>query len=230
MSSSLRDTLLFQHDPSEVHVWITSLPTARLETGSQAPDDFSMEEARGVTMFLEECIHRCFKNPYRYLENLQHLQRTFSTPIAESSTPLRQCDDDYSESSISPLSATLIEQYAAKAKIGILSSLDMLSIMMYLRKLFTGLLYKQNQLNLSYALSGELQRITSSVETVADYQHIRNALKTEANILVSCVRLLDGARFTDISKSHSAILQDENNVLLPRWGRVLPRRSSDRSL
>ncbi|GAC93665.1 hypothetical protein PHSY_001230 [Pseudozyma hubeiensis SY62] len=87
LRSLLSTSSFFEHQPSELDAWLASLPqsdveSARREDGDR-PDDSGSRPANrtlsteqsSVVAFLDECILRCAKTPYRYIEAArQYLQ------------------------------------------------------------------------------------------------------------------------------------------------------------
>ena len=79
LRSLLASSSFFEHDPAEIDAWLASLPRADTrsaqrdeETGREA-DAAAVahqlsEEQQVVVSFLDECMLRCAKTPYRYIE------------------------------------------------------------------------------------------------------------------------------------------------------------------
>lgn len=74
LQHSLSSSLLFQHDPDELVLWLRSLPSTARPVDAQAPDGTSLTDERdAVISFLDECAQLCAKIPYRFLEELRSL-------------------------------------------------------------------------------------------------------------------------------------------------------------
>ncbi|PWN31020.1 hypothetical protein BDZ90DRAFT_31535 [Jaminaea rosea] len=105
--------LTFEGDQGEFEAWIAALPTGHDETARA-------RRATAVAL-LEECLSRCSKNTYRYLE----AARSFNTELEESDT---LC--------VSPLFATFAEQLAIKMEKGLFPNGNAQeAVLQYLRRL-----------------------------------------------------------------------------------------------
>ena len=125
---SLSQTLVFQHDPDEVALWLRSIPRSKRAPDAKAPDGTLLcDEATAVVLLLEDCILRCAKTPYRYLQELQDLWSQCSPESPSNSTqkPL---------SLPSPLLMAFLEQLEAKFSRNLLSPSDCLATVTYIRK------------------------------------------------------------------------------------------------
>lgn len=87
LRSLLSTSSFFEHHPSELDAWLASLPlsdvhSSRMEDGRESDDPGSWSanrtlsaEQNSVVAFLDECVLRCAKTPYRYIEAArQYLQ------------------------------------------------------------------------------------------------------------------------------------------------------------
>lgn len=130
----LSSSVLFEHDPSEIAIWLTSLPAWAAVDGA----------ARETLLdFLDDSIRRCIKTPYKYLEASLH----FAPSPAGSLTPASATPP--AEAS-SPLLMTLLEQFAAKVKAGLLVDHEQVALVAaYVRRLAFALVGKQT--GLTYA-------------------------------------------------------------------------------
>ena len=76
----LSQTILFQEDPDEPSLWLSSLPTTRRTASSISPDGAALtDEAESVITFLDDCVQRGMKTPYRTIGELQGLINTTTT-------------------------------------------------------------------------------------------------------------------------------------------------------
>lgn len=88
LRSLLAPSSLFEHDPSELDAWLASLPQADTrasqDTMEAGPDGSAVatghhdlsDEQQTVVSFLDECMLRCAKTSYRYIETArQFLQQ-----------------------------------------------------------------------------------------------------------------------------------------------------------
>lgn len=130
----LSESVLFQHDASEVCFWLEALPRNLLLSGFVGTETAGVltEDQKNVLQFLDDCIGRCLKTPYRYVDDLASLVMTVNQRIQaqrdlpkemDVDTPLTAMDklrtaaasalrnSGASVHPFSPLLVTLIEQY-----------------------------------------------------------------------------------------------------------------------
>ena len=178
----LSSTLLFSHDPSELELWLLSLPSCDTVRGenSEAPDDTRLkDEKEPVVEFLEACLLRCGKTPHRYLEELDDLLASSTSPLLTDPLPAI-ASRPYS---ISPLMATCLEQLSARVKGSLFDPSDLLAITTFLRKLIVNLLGQQSDPNPCVALAQILTDIVTKEGVMQSHPAIEFALKTECKIL-----------------------------------------------
>ncbi|KAI0092903.1 ribosome 60S biogenesis N-terminal-domain-containing protein [Irpex rosettiformis] len=153
LKRSLSQTLLFQHDADEVDLWLRSIPRGKREPGAKAPDGTPLgDEVAAITLFLEDCVQRCVKTPYRYLQDLQDF---WSQHTAEN----QLTDAQDSVSLPSPLLMTILEQLDAKFTRDLLSPSDCLATVTYIRKLVLRLASKVLDLQPLHALAKRLEAL-----------------------------------------------------------------------
>ena len=146
----MSQSILFQEDASEPHLWLLALPASRRARGTEAPDGAGLtDEVEGVVAFLDDCVQRCLKTPYRYMEEMDVLVRGNSRQDQESDDD----DDDDNDSStvtpaviarttLSPLLMTVLEQLEIKVSKRLLSPSDILALATFVRKLGFRLAHK----------------------------------------------------------------------------------------
>lgn len=162
LSRTLASTLLFQHDPEEVELWLRCLPYSRNASGVRSATATALaDEAEVVISFLEDCIQRCMKTPFRYLEELQTLanQSYADTRLAIAGHP---------GALPSPVLMTVIEQLEAKYDRELLSAVDSLAVVIFVRKLILKLTGKVYGLELLSAIALRLESITKKAGRSAD--------------------------------------------------------------
>jgi len=60
-----------EYDPHESDLWLKALPTMRPLDDEEVTDGGPLrDEAEAVITFLDDCVQRCIKTPYRYLEDV----------------------------------------------------------------------------------------------------------------------------------------------------------------
>jgi nucleolar pre-ribosomal-associated protein 1 len=145
-----------------------------------------MDEGSSVVGFLDDCVQRCLKTPYRYLEERNALIRyAFKNVANEENTLL----SDYQEVGCSPLLITVLDQLEAKVANNLLTPSDILAITSFIRKLVFNLSSKQHDLNF---LSAFIDKVDALVHPglFPQYPNITTAIRREIPILWSCLRHL----------------------------------------
>ncbi|KAH7101182.1 ribosome 60S biogenesis N-terminal-domain-containing protein [Auriculariales sp. MPI-PUGE-AT-0066] len=169
LKTLLRPSVLFSHDASgsELALWLDALPRTQRAPDARSPDDFALtDEAAGVMAFLDECITRCTKTPYRYLEDVQAL----ASGYAPSQLP-------------SPLLATLLEQLAAPRTF---APSDSLAIFTFIRKLVLTMVGRQPDTTCAVAVA---QVVRDKCLPKAD-QKVVTAVEREVSLLESSLQHL----------------------------------------
>ena len=148
----MSQSILFQEDASEPHLWLLALPTSWRARGTEAPDGAGLtDEVDGVVGFLDDCVQRCLKTPYRYMDEMGLM-------VGGTSREDRAGDDDDDDddegtvasavtvttatTTLSPLLMTVLEQLGIKASKRLLSPSDILALATFVRKLLFRLAYK----------------------------------------------------------------------------------------
>ncbi|KAJ3506576.1 hypothetical protein NLJ89_g6794 [Agrocybe chaxingu] len=142
----LSQSIIFQEDPAEPDLWLKSLPRYSLGAGADGVDS--------VTTFLDECLQRCMKTPYRYIEVLHSFASSHAPEDTEdaASSTLNQLD-----TYPSPLLMTILEQLEAKVNNNSLSSSAVLGILTFLKQLLFHLTSKTPDLRYLKAFAGKLE-------------------------------------------------------------------------
>ncbi|KZT67038.1 hypothetical protein DAEQUDRAFT_694819 [Daedalea quercina L-15889] len=183
LKHSLSSSLLFQHDPEELVLWLRSLPITVRSAGAQAPDGTPLTDDKdAVIKFLDDCAQQCAKTPYRYLEELQSLCSEEGGEDVDMDCGIGVVD---SESLPSPLLMTIAEQLAAKLRGKRLSPSDVLAMMTFVRKLVCGLMSKTCQLS---HLTGYIERLRRDLWPLvvwSDHPLMTTACRSEVEHLES---------------------------------------------
>ncbi|KZT52357.1 hypothetical protein CALCODRAFT_92465 [Calocera cornea HHB12733] len=151
----LGTSLLFEHDPNELPIWLESLPVFEGDGTTLGPDGNPLtDQATGVIALLDDCVNRCLKTPYRYVEELGAL---LTTP-ADASVPLSA----RAHSLPSPLLMTMLEQLRMKHKAGIFSFSAILATLAFLRRLILGLAGKEQNFITPHVLTRRVNEIVQA--------------------------------------------------------------------
>jgi nucleolar pre-ribosomal-associated protein 1 len=169
----LGESILFQEDPDEPDLWLASLPSSRRSPGTESPDGASLtDEADGVITFLDDCVQRCLKTPYRYIEDLYDIRNTDNHGL-----------DVYP----SPLFMTVLEQLSIKIEKKSLSPSDVLALATFVRKLVVGLMKKLEDVEILLAVAGKVDGMLTVDRLFAGYPIITAAIRREVALLRACL-------------------------------------------
>lgn len=181
----LSSSILFSHDPHELELWLSALPLTRRGTGATAPDGTPLtDESTGVLTFLDDCIQRCLKTPYRYLED--------GTALLNENVRLKgeQFTRDDPDMSPSPLLMTVLEQLRAKSVAGLLSPSDILAIATFVRKLTCGLTTKMRDLQRVWIIASKVEEILSTPGIAHNSIMMQKAIRRESDLLSHTLRFI----------------------------------------
>jgi nucleolar pre-ribosomal-associated protein 1 len=191
-------SILFEHDPEEVHLWLSSLPIGARPFDAESPGGTLLfNERSAVVDFLDDCIQLCLKAPYGYIEEL-------STSSSETTAA-----NDYQPggNTLSPLLAAVIEQISSKIPTG-LSPSDTLAIVSFVRRLIVRLAGKMEGLGLLVRLSEKLVSLPVS-EILEEHHVVANAVAQEITMLKNYLTLLgDPAAPVPVPESPSSAVAD----------------------
>ncbi|TDL17669.1 hypothetical protein BD410DRAFT_754176 [Rickenella mellea] len=195
LSHALSDSLLFQHHPEELRLWLDCLPHTIRAAGAESPDGAPLtDEGESVVTFLDDCMQRCGKTPYRYIDDLSALYRppdvlAQETMDVDSSTVKDLAMFDTSEYEASPLIMAVLEQLSAKLKNQLLSPSDTLALATYIRKLLVKLLAKQSSTYFLNAALSRLENIFDVKGLFSSYPIVRKAIERELDHLKASIAL-----------------------------------------
>jgi nucleolar pre-ribosomal-associated protein 1 len=185
LTQILSSSILFSHDLSELDLWLSALPSTRRGANATAPDGTPLtDESSGVLVFLDDCIQRCLKTPYRYLEGIIAF---FDDKIHLNDKSFTRHDPGISPS---PLLMTVLEQLRAKIIAGLLSPSDALAVATFVRKLVCGLTTKMRDLQRIWAIGLEVEDILSMSAVAPESTIMRGAIKREADLLSHVLRFI----------------------------------------
>ena len=208
----LSQTILFQEDPDEPSLWLSSLPTTRRTASSISPDGAALtDEAESVITFLDDCVQRGMKTPYRYIEELQGL---IKTNTASGSGVVILDLGPYP----SPLLMTVVEQLNAKVGNRLLSPSDALSLASFVRTLVVSLTTKVLDLVLLQSVAQKVDQILSHDRLFLDYPVLSAAVRREVKVFnVS----LSGVRCD--RRDSAALVSEEVTEYLTDVAKLSPR-------
>ena len=202
----LVESILFQDQPDELHLWLASLPTSRREPGAESLDGARLtDEAESVIVFLDDCLQRCLKTPYRYIEELYGMGSTID--------PHNQSPDQYP----SPLLMTVLEQLSIKVEKKYLSPSDTLALATFVRKLVVRLIGKLHTWKVLLPIAGNIDAVLNSDRLFPDYPIITGAIRREVGLLWACLQpTLDPPAPSGPARRDIQIFLDEVEQILVR--------------
>ena len=192
LRQTLSTTAAFQHDADEVELWLRSLPTTQRAPGAHTPDGTPLtDEAEAVLTVLDDCLQRCIKTPYRYLEVLQN----FCT------------EEDARDPSTmpSPMLVTLLEQLQAKVAGNLLPPSDILAVVMYVRRLVRELAGKLPTLRVVDVVATRVGAMAFNGQYLGENVH--RAVMREVLILQNYRQWLTGEVVVEVVGTNAAVTQ-----------------------
>ncbi|KAL0058378.1 hypothetical protein AAF712_014958 [Marasmius tenuissimus] len=212
----LGNSIILKPSHDEVSIWLSCLPVSlRPEQGSESPDGAPLtDEIDAVVTFLDECVQRCVKTPYRYIDDLRNL----GTEIRQSNMDVDGIADD--DDLPSPLLMTVLEQLKIKVAQQLLSPSDVLAITIFLKKLLFRLSVstasKSNLIVLG-ALADKVNEIFKA-ESYSKYPVMSQAIVSQAQSVKDFI--WGTSRDADVRQGTSAesvklFLQDVQNISVP---------------
>ncbi|KZT38705.1 hypothetical protein SISSUDRAFT_1061745 [Sistotremastrum suecicum HHB10207 ss-3] len=158
LGSILANSILFEHDPEELGIWLEVLPTSRPSPATNDAQISGGGEAGGmkdVLEMLDDCILRCMKTPYRYIEeSLSATRSSPPSPPSPSNANAMDVDGDVDGEEIryqphelpSPLLLTLLEQLTTRISKRLISPSSIIALFSFVRGLVILILGKQPDL------------------------------------------------------------------------------------
>ncbi|KDR74243.1 hypothetical protein GALMADRAFT_250000 [Galerina marginata CBS 339.88] len=134
----LSQSILFQEDPNEPELWLKIFPRRRIPSVNGDPSLFQ-GESNVVISFVDECVQRCLKTPYRYIEALHEL---------DDASGANGRPSEHLEMYPSPLLMTVIEQLDAKLNNDSLPPSHIIGVASFIRKLLVNLAGKTSDIHL----------------------------------------------------------------------------------
>ncbi|RDB20241.1 Uncharacterized protein C14G10.02 [Hypsizygus marmoreus] len=176
----LSESIMFQEDPSEPYLWLISLPTSRRARGTESPDGAALtDEGDGVIAFLDDCVQRCLKTPYRYIEELYALGNTDEQLAVQ----------DRLDIFPSPLLMTVLEQLEIKVTKKSLSPSDVLALASFVRKLGFRLSSKQQDLRFLCAVLQKFDAMLHIDRLFPEHPVITGAIRREVTLFKASLQL-----------------------------------------
>jgi hypothetical protein len=136
--------LLFDGDEGELEAWLSALPSAT--------DDANSDTALALVSLIEECLTRCSRNTYRYLEAARKAKGSAT-----------EGTEDDNSLPVSPLLTTFFEQVSIKFQKDLLPGADVrLALLQFIVKL-VALLCGRKRVGAARALAGLLSQVSTEI-------------------------------------------------------------------
>ncbi|KAJ6512246.1 ribosome 60S biogenesis N-terminal-domain-containing protein [Mycena vitilis] len=172
----LAESIVFQKNQEEPALWLSALPSARrCSNDSDLPEGLSLvDEAATVIVFLDDCIQRCLKTPYRYIEDMQALASPGTAELTTDELP-------------SPLVMTVLEQLRAKAASKGAPPSDLFAVVTFLRKLLVRLSGAQSDLSFLHHIAAKIEETLSPAVLSSQIPLVSNAICKETRMIRICL-------------------------------------------
>ncbi|KAF7346277.1 hypothetical protein MSAN_01854900 [Mycena sanguinolenta] len=169
----LSESIIFQSSPEEPSLWLSALPSTRPSSSDPLPEGLSLvDEAATVISFLDDCIQRCLRTPYKYIEDMQ-AQHDAET---QKSTP-----DDLP----SPLVMAVLEGLSAKMASKQTSPSHVFALATFLRRLVLRLSSMQRDLAFLKHIAAKVDETLGPDPLFSQCPGISNAIRREMVIMRS---------------------------------------------
>jgi nucleolar pre-ribosomal-associated protein 1 len=187
LQSALAHSDLFDHDPSELNIWLDSLPrTIRSPTAKGPDDDELVDERETMIAILDKCIRECIKAPWTFVEASLSVYTGSTGGLAEDQMDYTEEPlEGYSPATAaSPLLMTLLEMFESlwKGEPNLPSSAT-LAVATYIRGVIFGLSLKQPNTQYARRIVSRLHRILSSACSPHHSPSMVNGIKREIDLL-----------------------------------------------
>lgn len=186
----LSTSIIFEHDPTEVGFWIDCLPAA------YGNSDDPVDHTERFLVFFEDCLLRCLKTPYKYVE--------------ESMAVCAECNNDdldvpyVPSNGLSPLLFTILEQLRLKISGSHIKAEDCYPVFLFLRRFVILSTSKQPDMRYARRLAGTLADIVVVFADRVDEAGMFEAVVKEARILRACLAFDVSEQRSDGSVLHAA--------------------------
>lgn len=176
----LSSSVLFMHDTMELDLWLQAIPRTKRGDNAMTQDGVPLsDEVTAVLGFLDDCIQRCSKTPYKYLEDLRVLfRKTEGNDVDFAVLP-------------SPLLVTVLEQLEAKIRAKLLTPSDTLALITFTRKLAIGLSTKLSNLNDTRIIQQKFEDLISKSTVISDSTIIQAGLQRECTLLSDIISFIE---------------------------------------
>jgi nucleolar pre-ribosomal-associated protein 1 len=194
MKRQMSETLLFQHQPEEVETWLSALNFVSYMPLPGASGS-THDTVDSLFAFVDDCIQRCLKTPYRYLDERDQANANSADRTAEGKT---EC---------SPLLFAVLEQFHAKVTGSLLSSSSLLRVTCFIRDVIFNLATAYFDLSLFEECARRAAEALNESDSLPAAYDARASAQREIQILVTSLSYMrDGPM--DPRPTHDSLLRD----------------------
>ncbi|CAO1636111.1 unnamed protein product [Sympodiomycopsis kandeliae] len=190
-SSRMENQVLFEGDDEEFEAWLSALPIVT--------DERSQRNIAHVITFLQDCLSRCSKNAYRYLESARKELDNVSEESSSSSdtTP------------VSPLFETFKEQLLIKAEKDLFSSPEALkAVLEYFCKLVP-LLAGRLRPNVTTVMKTIIETVSKVLQQKQDpHEKMLNTLRNIVALISGDMKNHKVSSISQVSTANDLLLLD----------------------
>ena len=192
----LNPTLLFEHDPYELDLWLNAMPR-----NPTILDPMLLTQQIHLLSFFDDCVKRCEKAPYKYLEDMTNLLPGYLSWSKREEMP-------------SPLLMTVLEQLHAKIKGQHISTEAAAVILNYLRRLLPEFWSKQKDAQFVDAVVDRVARILAEAKELGQNRRgldaVLQSIRNDLSLMRGSSKAFNGAA----AKEAPPTLADEQYVIL----------------
>ncbi|RXK38093.1 hypothetical protein M231_04652 [Tremella mesenterica] len=181
----LTPTLLFEHDPSELSIWLDALPRNPCSL-----DAALMTQQIHLLSFFDDCVRRCTKTPYRYIDDLNAFLPDYFSWDKPAERP-------------SPLLMTLLEQLKAKVMGQHISTEAVGVVMNYLGRILLCMWGKQKD---GLFVSAVVERLEAIVTEAKQAGQARAGLKDVVGRIRTDMNVIQGSMTAVADLDASAVI------------------------
>jgi nucleolar pre-ribosomal-associated protein 1 len=191
----IADSIMFDHDRYEWDLWMQCLPRTR-SLAIKTSATLALERLH-LLGFIDECIRRCMKTPYRYIEEAAAHAGERSNEANPAALP-------------SPLLFAMFEQFQAKLAGHHIATDAAEVIIIYLRQVILSLTAKQLDTAYIQSLSHRLETCVIAAEIKRETP--LSALKAQTNLLVAQVSSYESQQVTSTKSLEHKLVEGQSSM------------------
>jgi nucleolar pre-ribosomal-associated protein 1 len=186
-------SIMFEHDHGELEIWLDALP-ALSSAGDITQRAFLIAQQIHLLSFLDECVRRCMKTPFRYIEDVTSLVPDYFSPM------------ERPHELITPLIMTIVEQLRAKIMGQLISTEAAGVVMGYLKRVIVGLSGKMTDGRWLLALLSNVEEAVKAAREKG--QERKGLLGSVQQIQIALVQIFGGQQ-VEVAEEPAVSMIDE---------------------